>query len=146
MSNSSIDWKSRPTKFWWLIRLRMSKCHLKGTDIEDIRLRVESNPDLTSLCDSSRKLVPIHESITFKTNTNCNWPAFSPAKSCIFGFSLYCVVFSFALIDCCDYSGFGLMTTIETHSRYWSPRTMFCLNDCEYMKIMYVICVLRNES
>ena len=54
-------------------------------------------------------------------------------------------MFSFALIDCCDYFGFGLMTTIETHSRERSPRTMFCLNDCEYMKIMYVICGLRHE-
>ena len=28
-----------------------------------------------------------------------------------FGFSLYCVMFSFALIDCWDYFGFCLMTT-----------------------------------
>ena len=88
MSNSSIDWKSRPTKFWWLIRLRMSKCHLKGTDIEDIRLRVESNPDLISLCDWSRKLMPIHRTCTFKTNTNRNWLAFSPGKSFSLVFSL----------------------------------------------------------
>ena len=88
LSNSSIDWKSRPTKFWWLIRLRMSKCHLKGTDVEDIRLRVESNPDLISHCDWSRKLMPIHQSCTFKTKTNCNWLALSPAKSCPLVFSL----------------------------------------------------------
>ena len=80
--------RSRPTKFWWLIRLRMSKCHLIGTDIEDIRLRVESNPDLISLCDWSRKLMLIHQSCTFKTKANRNWLALSPAKSCPLVFSL----------------------------------------------------------
>ena len=87
-------------KFGW-----MSKCHLKGTDIEDVRLRVENNPDLISLCDWSRKLMPIDQPITFKIKTNHNWLAFSPEKSCSLFFSLG------SLIDCCDYFEFGLMTT-----------------------------------
>ena len=128
----------------------MSKCHLKRTDIEDIRLRVENNPHLTSLCDWSRKLVPIHQSITFKTKTNRGWLAFSPAKSCSLVFSVgsHCIVRCFPLLWFIVVITLGLVLwlPIETHSRGRSSRRMFCFNDYEYMKIICVICVLGNEN
>ena len=56
------------------------------------------------------------------------------------------MMFSFALIDCWDYFGFCLMTTNRKALLIAIHEENICFNDCEFMKIMYVICGLRNEN
>ena len=76
--------------------------------------------------------------------------AFNSAKSCSLIFSLgsHCIVWCFPLLWSAAVITLSLVLwqPIETHSRGGSSRTMFFFSDWEYMKIMYVICKLRDEN